>query len=47
LLKNNGKGFNTNFKNALKNMTGDIIFICDQDDVWLEDKIEKVITTFD
>jgi glycosyltransferase involved in cell wall biosynthesis len=47
LLKNSGKGFNTNFENALRNTTGDIIFICDQDDVWLKEKIEKVIKTFD
>ena len=28
-----------NFENALKNTSGDIIFLCDQDDVWQSSKI--------
>ena len=28
-----------NFENALKNAKGDYIFLSDQDDVWLEDKL--------
>ena len=35
----NGKGFTANFENALKNATGDIIFLSDQDDVWLPGKV--------
>ena len=46
LLKNKYKGFNSNFENALNNVTGDIIFICDQDDVWFENKIEKILEYF-
>lgn len=46
LLQNNKKGFNTNFENALKNVTGDLVFICDQDDVWLENKIEIMLDYF-
>ena len=32
-----------NFENALKHSSGDIIFLCDQDDVWYPDKL-KIIT---
>ncbi|WP_455674550.1 glycosyltransferase family 2 protein [Phocaeicola sp.] len=34
-----------NFENALKYAKGDYIFLCDQDDVWLPNKIEKMIDT--
>ena len=34
-----------NFENALKHATGDIIFLSDQDDVWLPNKV-KVITSY-
>lgn len=32
-----------NFENALKNATGDIIFLCDQDDIWLPNKVNSVL----
>lgn len=32
-------GWKVNFEKALKSTTGDIIFLCDQDDIWVEDKI--------
>lgn len=32
-----------NFENALKNSTGEILFLCDQDDVWLPDKVGKTV----
>jgi hypothetical protein len=32
-----------NFENALKKASGDYIFLSDQDDVWLADKVEKVL----
>lgn len=38
-LKNPGK----NFLHALKYSTSDFICFCDQDDVWLESKLEKLI----
>ncbi len=37
-----GKGLIMNFENAIKHCTGDFIFLADQDDVWLPDKVEKV-----
>jgi rhamnosyltransferase len=41
LIENkNNQGFNDNFFNALDNTHGDIIFLSDQDDVWLPNKIE-------
>lgn len=32
-----------NFENALKHAKGDHIFLCDQDDVWLPDKVEIML----
>ena len=40
LFKNKGSGFNDNFENALFNCLGELIFISDQDDKWLPNKIE-------
>jgi len=40
-------GLIMNFENAIKNCTGDYIFLADQDDVWLPDKVEKVIEKFE
>ena len=33
-------GFSKNFENALNHSSGDLIFICDQDDVWMPDKVK-------
>ena len=41
------KGFACNFFNAAYHASGDIIFLCDQDDIWAEDKVEKVLKIFD
>lgn len=32
-----------NFENALNNANGDYIFLCDQDDIWLSDKVESFL----
>ena len=32
----------SNFENAVRNTTGDIIFLCDQDDIWIEDKVQRI-----
>jgi glycosyltransferase involved in cell wall biosynthesis len=34
------KGYTRNFENAINNAAGDIIFISDQDDVWVDSKVE-------
>lgn len=43
IFNNKEKGIIKNFENALLNSTGDYIFLCDQDDIWKSNKIEKVI----
>lgn len=35
-------GWKKNFYNGIKACTGDIIFTCDQDDIWVTDKIETM-----
>lgn len=43
IIKNNYNiGWKRNFYEGFKLATGDIIFPCDQDDIWHEDKIEKM-----
>ncbi|HDH1530278.1 MULTISPECIES: glycosyltransferase family 2 protein [Klebsiella pneumoniae complex] len=39
----NGRGVISNFNNALIHSNGDYIFFCDQDDVWLPNKIETLM----
>lgn len=41
--KSQKKGYTPNFENALKYSSGDVIFLSDQDDVWLPGKYETVI----
>lgn len=40
-------GYIKNFEKSLSLATGDIIFLCDQDDVWLDHKIERVLKAFE
>ena len=40
-------GCNRNFENALKNVTGDIVFLADQDDIWHSNKIEVMLKVFE
>lgn len=43
---NKGKhGIVSNFENALKHSSGDIIFLSDQDDIWDKHKVEKCMDT--
>ena len=46
LLKGPGQGVIANFSNALQNCGNDIIFLCDQDDVWVHEKINKIKKVF-
>lgn len=41
-----GKGAIYNFENAIINCTKEYIFLCDQDDVWVSDKVETVLKEF-
>ena len=38
-LNTKEQGYTRNFENALEKSTGDIIFLADQDDVWVENKV--------
>lgn len=42
----NRKGVVGNFENALSKASGDYIFLCDQDDVWTNNKVKKCIEQF-
>ena len=39
-------GVTKNFERAISLCTGDIVFLCDQDDVWLPQKIATMMSTF-
>lgn len=43
LINTGQKGYTPNFQNALRESVGDIIFISDQDDVWLPGKYNAVL----
>lgn len=47
LTDNPRHGFCGNFEHAISHCTGDYIFISDQDDIWLENKVEKIMDTFE
>lgn len=40
-------GYSANFARALASATGDVIFLCDQDDVWLPQKVETMLKALD
>ena len=46
-LEGKGKGVVKNFENALNACSGDVIFLCDQDDVWMPDKVKTVMAEFE
>lgn len=37
------KGYSLNFSGAIEAAQGDLIFLCDQDDIWYTNKIEKMV----
>lgn len=41
------KGILPNFQNALQECKGDIIFLCDQDDIWKPEKMNTISKLFD
>lgn len=40
------KGWINNFHEAIRETNGDIVFFCDQDDIWHKDKIKKMVAVF-
>lgn len=45
-IKGQGKGAILNFQNAIEHCSGQLIFLCDQDDVWLSNKVRSVVDRF-
>ncbi len=43
ILKNSNRGVISNFENALLGAKGDVIFLADQDDVWLPNKVKTCL----
>ncbi len=43
LLNGPKKGLKKNFENAIKNTTGNVVFLSDQDDIWMPNKVKKVL----
>lgn len=46
-VEGKSKGVVSNFTNAIRHCHGDRIFLCDQDDVWLPNKVKRVNEAFD
>lgn len=46
LFHNNTHNYTRNFENAILHAAGDYILLSDQDDVWLENKVQEIINTF-
>lgn len=46
VIEGPGLGVKKNFEHAIANCGGRYIFLCDQDDVWAEDKVDKVVDAF-
>lgn len=40
-------GFLKNFKSAIEKTTGNIIFLCDQDDIWCKTKVDSMLNRFE
>lgn len=40
-------GYVANFSAALRQATGDVLFLCDQDDIWRPDKLALMVVPFD
>lgn len=41
------KGYEKNFLDACGLAAGDILFFCDQDDIWIHDRVEKILTIYE
>ena len=47
IIRNERKlGYCRNFESAVRQVTGDNIFFCDQDDVWFPDKVASMVRVF-
>lgn len=41
------KGYSGNFENAIRHATGEVIFLSDQDDVWLAGRVQKMLAALE
>ena len=41
------KGWKRNFHELIKNANGDLIFLCDQDDIWMQNKVESMVSVME
>lgn len=46
-LNRHNRGYVENFSEGLRSATGDVLFLCDQDDVWLPEKLEQMAVRFE
>ena len=46
-VSDENSGYIKNFCNCLKCCTGDVVFLCDQDDIWYSEKIERITAIFE
>lgn len=46
ILQNRNKGVVNNFSNALRFVSGDVVFFSDQDDIWMDNKVEVILGIF-
>ncbi|KQS93198.1 glycosyltransferase family 2 protein [Chryseobacterium sp. Leaf394] len=46
-VNNLGKGVIKNFENAILNASHDLVFLCDQDDIWRQDKVFIMLKQFE
>lgn len=46
-VEGKSKGVVANFANAIRYTHGDKIFLCDQDDIWLPEKVKRCMEEFD
>lgn len=40
-------GYADNFCSAIEKTSGELIFFCDQDDIWIEDRVEKMVAVME
>ncbi len=46
-VSHSNSGYKRNFYNCLEKCTGDVIFLCDQDDLWYSEKIAEITAIFE
>lgn len=47
IQNNENLGYRKNFEKVIKYTSGDIIFLCDQDDIWIKNKVEIMLRHFE